>query len=469
VRIAFIANYEKTIVFFRIAQTLGLRGHLTYWISPSHHWAEWLIGQGVPRDQVLDIAAHGPEWRGGLVTPSQLAELHVLEERSGVTVKNLILMDRILRRKPSSRVLAYFATAQALIRAFLATRRIVAVFGEQTFGVEILAGMVCRALGIEMLAPHPVRIPAGRMGFFRGHLQAELASIRAVSEADRKDAERFLDDFRLSRPRPHYFFRNRHFPAPRWAWPRKLAKHVRLALTDPWDETHFSPMWLTARRTREFVNASMHRLTRPFSAPAMPPARPFVLFALHKQPESSIDVLGAMFSNQAELIRSLVRSLPATHDLYVKEHGNALGDRSWAELRALRGLPGVVLVDPGVDTFTLMEHAALTITVSGTVAYEAGLLGRPAATIARMFFGPVLSINGLNPYADALTWILAAGPRGPSSERAVELLAWVFAQSFPGIVDNPNFTPECLDTDNLLSVAAGFADLLGGGLAGPRA
>jgi hypothetical protein len=292
-------------------------------------------------------------------------------------------------------------------------------------------------------------------------LQAELATIREVTDDDRRDAVAFLSDYRRKRPRPDYYYKNNRLPAPRVDWPRKLVKHVRLALEDPYDETHFSPWWLVRKRVSEVVNTTIHRVTRPFERPGLPPARPFVLYALHKQPEASIDVLGSPFSNQLELIQVLARSLPITHDLWVKEHSNAVGDRSWSYLRELRRIPGVVLVDPWVDTFALMEAADLVLTISGTVAYEAALIGRPAATVSPMFFAPLLVASGFDPYARGVRELLAQ-KRPQDTDRAVELIATVLARSFAGTIDNPNFDPGCLAEENIASVTAGFGAYLDG-------
>ncbi|MDP9199010.1 MAG: hypothetical protein M3O07_07335, partial [Pseudomonadota bacterium] len=51
-----------------------------------------------------------------------------------------------------------------------------------------------------------------------------------------------------------------------------------------------------------------------------PPDAPYVLFGLHKQPESTIDVWAPFFSNQIWVIELLSRSIPPSHRLLVKIH-----------------------------------------------------------------------------------------------------------------------------------------------------
>ncbi|MEZ4365054.1 MAG: hypothetical protein R2939_02060 [Kofleriaceae bacterium] len=339
--------------------------------------------------------------------------------------------------------------------AFLDEQGIQAVLGEQTFAVEMLAGFAMAARGGAVLTPHVVRIPSARVGLFRGHLQEELVAHRPTSDADRAEAAALLESFRRDRPRPEYFLRNAKTPRPQAAWPRKFGRHLRLAITDRHDATHVSPTWLVRLRVGEVANALAHRVRSPYQRPALPPPRPFVLYPLHRQPEASIDVLGARLSNQVEVVRAMARTLPATHELYVKEHPNGLGDRSPAALAELAALPGVRLIDPGVSTFVLADAADLVVTVSGTASYEAALLGRSAATLVPMFFGSILRANGFNPFVGSLADLLT--PRDLDDDARVALLADVLARSGPGLIDNPSFAPAVMDPANLDAVARAIA------------
>jgi len=464
-KIAFFANYEKTICFHQIAVRLVAAGHEVFWISPSGHWAQWLADQGVAPAAILDLSRFGEEWAGRQSTEEDRDHLARLEETGGLRCNDVILMDRVMRPLPYEENLRYLAVVSRHVARFIAEHDLRFVFGEQTFGAELITGMVCRGSNVEFLAPHVVRIPTGLMGFFRGHLQAELFPLRDVTDADVTRAREFLVTFRRDRPRPDYFLRNLQQPRPRWDWPAKLARHAWLEVADRFDRTHVSPRWLVRLRASEVTNALYHRVSQPYWVPPETPERPFVLFTLHRQPEASIDVLGARISNQVELVRALARTLPATHELYVKEHPNGRGDRSPAMMRELASIPGVRLVDPGVSSFALAETAALTIVVSGTAAYEAALMGRRAVALAPMFFGDILAAPAFDPYRDSLATLLRDATC-VDDDRLVARLAAIIASSFPGLVDNPRVSPQVLEPENLDSVAAGLQMAL---VASPRA
>ena len=64
----------------------------------------------------------------------------------------------------------------------------------------------------------------------------------------------------------------------------------------------------------------------------------------------------------------------------MKEHSVALNTRPRAFYRELRRIPAVRLISPFADNFKLISGADLVVTVTGTAAYEASLLGQPAAS-----------------------------------------------------------------------------------------
>jgi hypothetical protein len=458
-KVAFILNYERTKVFFALSKHLEAAGHEVFFISPGTHWARWLEKEGVATSRILDVAASGTEWERDGVTPEEVEHLANLERASAIHVNDVIMMDRILRHAPADRVRAYFAVASRCIQAFLLDRDIQLVFGEQTFAFEILTTMVCKTIKRTILNPHVVRIPVNRLGFFRGHLTNDLVRFRDVTPAHHAQAQEVLADFRRNKPIPDFVKRNKRPPMPRANWPAKLVKHVRIEIEDPHDETHFSPAWLMKQRGKEVLYGLAHRVASPFWTPPSRPERPFVLYPMQRQPESSIDVLGSRFTNQIELIRTIARTVPSTHDLYVKEHPLGAGDRSPRVFRELRAIPGVKLVDPDVDSFALADAADLVISVSGTATIESAFRGRPAATIGDMFFGPLLVANAWNPYVGSVSDLLRIREVA-SDEKILAFLANVLAQSYVGTLGNPLHFPKALEPENIASVAIGFLDLL---------
>lgn len=458
-RLAFIPSAYRTIFFHALSGRLEEAGHEVFWLSPNRRWAQWLCGHGVASDRILDITTYGPQWQH---SPEPTADdrtlLGSLEQANGWSIYDLIIMDDLLRRRSCGYAVRYLAVCARQIDAFLQQHRIEIVFAEQTWAFELLTGQVSGRLGIPYLRPVSVRIPDGRFAFFASHYEKRMLRFGQPTDEDRAQARIFLQSYRGRPVPPDYAAIDLSVLRFEWARARLLIKHVLDLAGDPFDETSLRPLALIGKYLAMAARVRRNRWLVPFTKPVLPPPRPFVLFTLHQQPEASIDVMGNPFCNQIEIVRAMARTLPVTHELWVKEHPIALPKRSWQFYRELAAIPGVRLVDPSANSLTLIPHAALVVAVTGTVCYEAALLGRPSVTMGPTVFSPVLISDTFNPYTDSLSRLLQEVKEWhPRSERElIEFLSWLRAQSWPGSVGDALWLPDSLESANLARVADAF-------------
>jgi hypothetical protein len=118
-----------------------------------------------------------------------------------------------------------------------------------------------------------------------------------------------------------------------------------------------------------------------FPANKTPPKVPYVLFGLHMQPESSIDVWAPFFSNQLWVVELLARSVPPTHKLLVKVHKSDISNWGPEQLERMCSFPGVEIVAPFADTRSFIQEADLLVTIQGTMGLEGALLGKPVVVL----------------------------------------------------------------------------------------
>lgn len=459
--VCFLSNYYRTLFFERVARGLVDRNVNVFWIAASRRWADELIRRGTSPERILCLADFKAEWLAAAAAPAaddpDLARL----EDSGVTANELILMDRELRKRPYAKT--YLAVIAREIRRFLAEHDIQAAFGEQTWGFELVTALLCAAEGREYLAPYTVRIPSDRFAFFRGISMAEIVELGVADDEHWRAAGAVLEALRSRAYRPYYFHIQNKIRHVRRHWFGEWALQWFSRLTAG-DETLPAIRDRFSWRFMRSVNTYRMRWGQPFLRDGIPGDRPFVLVTLHMQPEASIDVLASRNADQIENVRALARVIPQGWEIYVKEHSNAIGVRSPRYYDELRRIPGVRLIDPHADTFRLIEASQLVLSPSGTVCFEAGLLGRKAATFAPMYFAPVMS-----PGAVALSRLDRAGflrllerdDRGEGRMEPSAFLAWLHAQSVPGRVGDPVHDPSCMTEENVAFVVAGFMTLLG--------
>lgn len=435
--ICFLANKHLTRAYLALSEKISKDGHTIFWISPSRRWANWLIEQGVRPDRCLILPEFQSRWQS-MPADQVCSILTALEQPDLPTIANILQMDRVLRQKSTGLALAYLATIAEAIGQFIQTNDIRCCFGESTWAWELVAWLACRRLGRKCLNFTMVRIPADRWGFFEP-INHSILAWRPPQTADIEWATGFLAEWRNRPSRPSWFGSGPSALRFRRYWWEELRRRLRFPDENDGDMTLWPMKERVAFRSRLALNALGLRLSPPFEPVPTDPNRKFALFCLHHQPEASIDVVGCYHSDQAHLITRLSRLLPASHELWVKEHPDALGDRSPAWLRQIAALPGVRLIDPRASTHELIRRADLVITVSGTVGYEAALMGARSLALADIFFDPVMAISA-KLARDPLNWPLAkllAAPLNPQLQerRCIDFLAFLHAQSFPGFPD----------------------------------
>jgi hypothetical protein len=415
---------------------------------------------------VLDVTGDGKSWtREPTPTAADLLELEEIEGHGSLKARDIIQMDPLLRLRPTDYALRYLAVCARLVSAFIRERDIELVLGEQTWAFELLTGQVCRSLGIDHLMPHTVRIPDPRFAFFAGPREEALVEIRPPSPDDHQRARDHLAEFRGRQPRPTYMSIDRSVVQPNAARLTTLVRHVLDLAGDPFDETSRRPLGLVLDHSRQVLRRQRNLRSRllerpPAELPSAGTWSPFVFFPLHMQPEASLDIKGAPYTNQIEVVRALARTLPLSHSLLVKEHGIAMTRRPRTFYRDLVAIPGVRLIHPSADSFALTRCAALTVTITGTAAYEAALLGCPAATVAPVFFDRIVDFPRFDPYRDRLDEALERRGRRCSEDELVAFLAHVLANSFPGIVGDALWQPESASDEMLNRITLGFQRLL---------
>ena len=318
----------------------------------------------------------------GDADPQLLASL---ERPDLPTVHNMIMGDRIVSK---------IDPADAMRYATFLARRLIDLYRELRADVIIgsfdalhggIALAVARHLNIPWFALNFSVIPAGLVCFCDRMSPAARVQLgaRPIDEL-RAHAETALKEFESRKLQaPAYLAPSRPSLSRRLSGlPARLSSTLR-TFRRARQREHLQ---FTEGRARYSVTAAMALLRGRDRARqaieevptlAAPAGSPYVLFGLHFQPESSIDVWAPFFSNQMWVIELLSRSIPASHKLFVKIHKSDVANHSRAQLERMRSFPGVELVRPFADTRRLIEGADLIIGIQGTMGLEAALLGKP--------------------------------------------------------------------------------------------
>lgn len=337
------------------------------------------------------------------------ALLASIEGEDVPTIHNMILGDRVVSKLPHDEALSYATyLAMRLSEVYESTRPDAIISGFDGLHAGISLG-VARRMGIPWFVMHFSVIPAG-LACFCDRLSP--AARVPLSPAPDRDALRAQAQVVLER------FEARELRAPAYLAPplrpvvdtiRRLparvaaVRRIRRSSTeqDYLRYTDVPARYSLAAATALIRNsARAHRITASLDALDEPPAARFVLFGLHRQPESSTDVWAPFFSNQLWVIELLSRSIPATHRLLVKVHKSDAANYSAAQFDRMRSLPGVQLVRPFADARRFIERADLVVAIQGTMGLEAALLGKPVIMLGDSPVTRFPSATGIGPLID---------------------------------------------------------------------
>ena len=126
----------------------------------------------------------------------------------------------------------------------------------------------------------------------------------------------------------------------------------------------------------------------------------YVYMPLHLIPESSVFVKASYYVDECNLIEQVSKSLPIGWKLYVKEHQAMLGERSFKFYKKVAQLHNVRVVQINYykDPKPWIMKAKGVITITGTAAYEAALLGKRSIIFGNVPFALIDGITRIKSF-----------------------------------------------------------------------
>lgn len=423
--------------FLSFARSLEASGFSIYWVCSLQADSYYLRMNGVLPERILDTAQSWitcdqakTDWR---------QELAQFENPSCPRFNDIVLMDRLLVRKDWAFAQRYLHNLAISIDQFFGNHRITFVSSWRDTAMQLVAMLVARKRGIPFVVPTRIRLPQEMYGFCTAHSTDSFVPLHEPGDQERTWAEEFLRAFEAREMKPALKKASRSFGDVLRLMPshaRAFLYELRRSRLDAGnDYSRYPIMRLVAMYLKRRFNLLAYKVMRPADN-ELSEAIPFCLYALHTQPESSIDVQASYFSDQIELVRHIARSLPATHLLYVKVHPTDVDGKNLAFYRRLKSIPGVVLINFTVDSRMLLEKAAIVFALTGTIAYEAGLMQKPVVVFARNFFNALPTIHHCDapPKLPGLIETLILAPRTDRRAEVLQFLTQLRCACFEGEV-----------------------------------
>lgn len=447
INVCFIANFYKTNTMNVVAQNIKSYGINTFWIVIKKSQYEWL-STIYPQEQLLLID------RSYVEKPS--------EPLGDFKLNEIIYGDRIWRYD-MNKAKEYLKNIQRPVYDFIVNHQIHFVFGEPTWAQELVIHRMCNELKdmrCTFYSQITVRVPSNRIFFFRDEKQINPVIFDHYTPVN----EHVQPEIKIEQP--DYLFRINVSLKEKMSI-RGILHRLKLFISNEHIEQS-DPNVQTNRWTRfkvvgkEIFNQKTYPLFVKRTAIEDILNKKFVFFGFHKQPEASIDVCGRYFDDQFENVVNIWRQLPPDWYLVIKEHSNAIGDRSVGFFKRLQKLPNLIVADEYARSIDLMQKAQVVITNTGTMALEAALMGIPSITLSKVVF------NRLN-YCKHCTWqdfekyhsleeLIDEIKSKPDNRQ--EYTEFVNNHSYECSMTDVMSSPAVINQDNMKKVENVFVDLI---------
>lgn len=196
--------------------------------------------------------------------------------------------------------------------------------------------------------------------------------------------------------------------------------------------------------------SALNRSCVPFSGDT----RDCAIFFLHYQPERTSLPEASQFAVQLSAILEARLALPDDMLLLVKEHPSTFSNRCDFKWRSkefysqIAAIPGVQFVDISTDTFELIDHSSVVITLTGTVGLEALMRGTPAVFLGSPMLSGVFGQHVYHSFAELQKFLIKARRREFTSDAVIGSVTECLYEDFENIFEAdefPKFHQNCAE------------------------
>lgn len=175
-----------------------------------------------------------------------------------------------------------------------------------------------------------------------------------------------------------------------------LRKHNTLLYSSSWQYILF--FW-----KYELKKQYLMRKNKYFHPPVQ--GENYVYMPLHLIPESSTFSMAPYYINEISTIEAVSKSLPAGWWLYVKEHQSMVGERGVDFYKKVNRLPNVRMVQMNYynDPKPWITKSRGVVTITGTTAFEAAMLGKPSIVFSDVPFSLIEGVHRIRSCEDLPT------------------------------------------------------------------
>ncbi len=121
---------------------------------------------------------------------------------------------------------------------------------------------------------------------------------------------------------------------------------------------------------------------------SVPEGQRFIYYPLHVPADMALTLRSPQYLDQLALVDYILRVMPSTHLLAIKEHPAQIGAIPATRMKALLArYDNLVILPPRTNNYTVLEKADAIVSVNSKSGAEALLLGKPVVVLGDAFYG----------------------------------------------------------------------------------
>lgn len=380
--------------FFEFACAMEKANFSIYWVCHRHSDAMHLRSLKVPEDRILDVIKEVELLQNGGDSAYRRLNndtLKAIEDAGKITIAQMTDMDRFMKAADPNKTLDFMACYLSILHDFAKAKQIDLFSSWRDTAIQVGAFCVGEYLSIPFVVPTRMRIPSERFGFCEG--LSTYNFIFGLNENSEKATITYADEVvsqvvnKKSKPpigivKDGLLSKVKLLPENTRAFFGEMKK--KQFDRGNMMTTHSLRHLISLYFTKLYWGLRYSRLVKPSSGAEL--KNPYILYLIHQQPESSVDVEAAAYSNQLETIKMFSRAIPYGYQLAVKVHVVSSDSQPPIFYKTISNLPNTVLLHHSVDALDAIRNADLLLGLTGTFCFEGALLGKRSITLAKNHF-----------------------------------------------------------------------------------
>jgi hypothetical protein len=429
-KIVFVENRYKTVLFEKIAKELEIKGIKSHFLVQNRFFS--------PKN--IDFKYLGLPSSNHLGVPNQQVNKFELEKK-----------DRGYKYFKSGN--QHYNYYYHEIKSFLLSKKPVCVFGESTLFHELITIEVCKELKIKYLHPTSCRYPIGRMSFYEYDTlipfnestdivveNEDIVLARSIAQREvvpeymtqtltrlQKLKNKFHSIFTLTIS--YYLGERFNTPSPFLKY--KLNKELAKSKKD-WE----------AQAVKTLGGIKDWNKT--------------LLYPLQMQPEANLDVWGFPYNNQEENIQKLLSVMPSDWQLIIKPNPKSKFELSENLINVVSSDLRCVAVSHELEMEELFHKSAVFFAVTGTICFECVFANK-------IFFSsslPQIKLFAPSQYGFPETNFFSTLKKVKLKQKPSELIAYLKKNSFKGVVSDHLHSNYAYKSENISDLTNAFIKVI---------